>query len=115
MVGERSEFGNLFKPPSSLTVLMVEDPSDLTENEFTVAERVEIVKKIGKGSELNCPSESIPRIVERMDAIFKNYIEPEKDGCYAKLCKKIERCEVFCNESEESRVFYNGTEESRVF
>ena len=92
MVGERSEFGNLFKPPSSLTVLMVDYPSDLTKNEFTVAEHVEIVKKIGKGSEPNCPSESIPRVVGRMDrdtkdrveAFLKNNVEFEKDEYYAK-------------------------------
>lgn len=49
MVGERSGFGNLFKPPPPDST-MVDDPSDLTKNEFTVAERVEIVKKIGKES-----------------------------------------------------------------
>ncbi len=50
MVGERLGFGNLFKPPfpSSLTVLMVDDLSDLIKNKFTVVERVEIVKKLGK-------------------------------------------------------------------
>ena len=37
----------LSPPPDST---MVDDPSDLTKNEFTVAERVEIVKKIGKES-----------------------------------------------------------------
>lgn len=48
MVGERSGFGNLFKPPPPLDSTVVDDPSDLTKNEFTAAERVEIVKKVGK-------------------------------------------------------------------
>lgn len=49
MVGERSGFGNLFNPPPSpLDSTVVDDPSDLTKNEFTAAERVEIVKKVGK-------------------------------------------------------------------
>ena len=119
MVGERSGFGNLFKPPFSLTVLMVDYPSDLTKNEFTVAEHVEIVKKIGKGSELNCPSESIPRVVghmdggakDRMETILKMTLNPK--GWI--LCKKIERRRVFCKITEGRRVFYNGTEGSRVF
>lgn len=49
MVGERSGFGNLFKPPPSpLDSTVVDDPSDLIKNKFTVVERVEIVKKLGK-------------------------------------------------------------------
>lgn len=35
-------------PPSPFDSTVVDDPSDLTKNEFTAAERVEIVKKVGK-------------------------------------------------------------------
>lgn len=54
MVGERSGFGNLFKPPPDCT--MVDDLSDLSKNKLTVAERAEIVRKIGKDLGFSQPS-----------------------------------------------------------
>ena len=51
MVGERSglswDLENYLSPPP-LDSTVVDDPSDLTKNEFTVAEHVEIVKKLRK-------------------------------------------------------------------
>lgn len=38
----------IYLSPPPLDSTVVDDPSDLTKNEFTAAERVEIVKKVGK-------------------------------------------------------------------
>ena len=94
MVGERSglswDLENYLSPPPDST--MVDDLSDLTKNKLTVAERVEIVKKIGKELGLEYFVESLPKQAKKLDidldenlkddvnAILKETLESEKDG-----------------------------------
>lgn len=94
MVGERSGLSwgleNYLCPPPDST--MVDDLSDLSKNKLTVAERVEIVKKIGKELGLEYFVESLPKQAKKLDidldenlkdgveAILRDALESEKDG-----------------------------------